>query len=108
MLAASQAMLTLAVLVATTAWLQHHPWEAGAAVDLADPRSLQAYGIGLGLLTLAWIAARLALRDNAVARQLLNPRWPAVDQVVGHAVVVLQLILVGHSLAPFCWQELDF
>jgi len=106
MLAAAQAVLTLAVAVATTAWLQRHPWDFAAKVDLLDPRSLQAYGIGLGLLTLAWTVTRILLRRNTVAQHVLNPEWPTVDRVVGHAVVGLQLLLAAAYLVPGCWQEL--
>jgi len=106
MLAAGQAVLALAVAVATTAWLQHRPWDPAAPVDLLDPRSLQAYGIGLGLLTLSWLGVRILLRRNPVAGQLLDPGWPSVDRIVGHAVVGLQLLVVGAHLLPGFWQEL--
>ncbi len=106
MMAGCQAVLTLAVLVATTAWLENHPWGGLVRVDLLDPRSLQTYGIGLGLLTLAWAGARILLRRNAVARRLLDPGWPTVDRLVGHAVVGIQLLLVVGQLVPGCFQEL--
>ncbi len=106
LLSGGQAVLAAAVAMATTAWLQRHPWTPGAKVDLLDPRSLHVYGIGLGLLTLAWVAARIVLRRNAVAQRLLNPAWPAVDRFVGHAVVALQLVLVAVSLLPGFWDEL--
>ncbi|MFH1924336.1 MAG: hypothetical protein ABIP48_31175, partial [Planctomycetota bacterium] len=106
MLAAAQAVLALAVGVATTAWLQRHPWDISARVDLVDPRSLQVYGIGLGLLTLSWIAVRIGLRRNRVAEALLNPGWPAMDRIVGHAVVALGLLLAAVHLVPGCWREL--
>jgi len=106
MMAGGQAVLTLAVLVATTAWLENHPWGFRARVDLLDPRTLQTYGIGLGLLTLAWAGARILLRRNAVAGRLLDPGWPTVDRIVGHAVVGIQLLLVAGQLVPGCLEEL--
>ncbi|NQT13787.1 MAG: hypothetical protein HQ582_13625, partial [Planctomycetes bacterium] len=106
MCAAAQAVLTLAAVVATTAWLQQHPWDPTGRVDLVDPRSLQAYGIGLALLTLLWIAARIGLGRNAVAEQLLNPGWPTVDRIVGQAMVVLQLLVLALHLLPGCLREL--
>ena len=106
MFAAGEAVLTLAVAVATTAWLQQHPWVAGREVNLLDPRSLQAYGIGLGLLTLLWTLVRISLRRSSVARGLMDPQWPTVDRLVGHAVVMAQLLLAVFCLAPACWAEL--
>jgi len=57
-------------------------------------------------LALLWVVARITLRRNAVAGQLLNPPWPAVDRVAGHAVVGLQLMLVAAHLLFGCWLEL--
>jgi len=106
MMAAAQGMLTLAVVAATTAWLARHPWGSATVPEYTDPRSLQVYGIGLGLLTLAWIVARIALRPSATARLLLDPPWPAVDRLVGYAVVVGQLVVVAWYLGAGCRQEL--
>ncbi len=106
LLAAAQAVLTAAVATATTAWLDHHPWSAGGRLDVADPRSLQTYGIALGLLTLAWLAVRIPLRRSALAGRLLEPGWPTVDRVVGHAVAAAQLLLLAWCSVPTCLGEL--
>src|SRR5207248_9225337 len=64
--AASRAVLCLAVLCATTAWIATRGWLAGSALSpsglLKDPRCLQAYGIGLCLLVFArrWTRDALA------------------------------------------------
>jgi len=106
LMTACQAVLTLAVLAATTAWLERRPEGFLFPNDLVDPQVLQAYGIGLALLTLIWIAARMACRKSPVARELLNPAWPAVDRMVGHTVIVGQLLLVAGHLLPGCAWEL--
>ncbi|NUQ64794.1 MAG: hypothetical protein HUU20_20215 [Pirellulales bacterium] len=106
MLAAAQVALTAAVLTGTTAWLEGHPWNAARPVDLSDPRVLQTYGIGLAMLTLAWLAARMLLGNSATARQLLDYGGPSVDRAVGHATAVLQLLVVTVNLLPGCGAEL--
>ncbi len=106
MLAASQAVLSVASVVATTAWLEGRAWVANVPQDLFDPRSLQAYGVALGLLSLAWVVARICLRGEKTAEKLLSPHGPAVDRVVRHAVVWLQLLLVGWYLLPGVAQEM--
>lgn len=107
--AAAQVVLTMATTAATTAWLQRHPWDAAAvptAVDLGDARTLQCYGIALALMSLVWGAVRLLLGKNEIARRLLDPAWPAVDHVVGHAVAAAHLLLAGAALAIACAREL--
>jgi hypothetical protein len=52
-----------------------------------DPHVLQAHGIALALLSLAWLLLRLAVqrfsgRSNGLALNLLYPGWPTVDRVV--------------------------
>ncbi len=106
MMAGCQAVLTLAVLVATTAWLETPRWGSQAKVDLLDVRTFQTYGIGLGLMVLPWSGARIGLRRSRVGRQLLEPGWPTVDRLVGHVVVGMQLVLLVGQLLPGCWQEL--
>jgi hypothetical protein len=99
---AYQAALTLALLYAVTAWIQRprQGW------DLWDPRSLQAYGIGLTALALVWLVVRLGLRSDTQAQELLEPRWPALDRLVLGAVVVGQLILAGWGIIPGITREL--
>lgn len=92
--ALGQAALAVATVPATTAWLQRHPWNPLRPIDLADPRVWQAHGIALALLTLCWIAARLALRAVPAARRLLHPGWPAVDRLVAYALVIAQFIVI--------------
>ncbi len=105
--AAHQFMLALATGVATAAWLKHQSWVAELPGDLLHPYSLQAFGIALGVLSLGWIIARIALRGDATAEQLLNPAWPTVDWILRHALIVTQLVLVLIFLTPGIGEELQ-
>jgi hypothetical protein len=64
---------------------------------------LHAGGIGLGVLSLAWVLVRIVLRRDPVLHGLLNPGWPAVDQLVKHATVALQLVV----LLPALWAGVE-
>src|SRR5207249_3014074 len=88
--AAFQVALTLAVCHGVTAWLELQPGVTAGQPLLEDPRSLQAYGVGLGVLSVLWLVARLSLRSNLLARSLLEPGWVAVDRVVFAGLVVGQ------------------
>jgi hypothetical protein len=89
LLEAHRVVLTLAVVVAIRAWMEHHVAIAG--FPLTAP---WAYGIGLALLSLAWGVSRIVLRRVPVARQLLSPGYPAVDVLLKHGLVVAQLVLL--------------
>jgi hypothetical protein len=97
---ALQCVLTAAVLVLTTSWLQTRAWVAILPEDLLfDPRSLQTYGIALALLSLMWIGVRILLTrvyQGTVSKfQLLcSPDGPTVDHAVRHLIVWLQTALV--------------
>src|SRR5207237_679899 len=84
--AASRAVLCLAVLCATTAWIATRGWLAGTELSpsglLKDPRCLQAYGIGLCLLVFArrwtrdvlggaWADGKSRLLDDHLLRALV-------------------------------------
>lgn len=103
---AHQAMLAMAAVTATTAWLKGRDWVSGALEDLLHPYSLQAYGIVLGAFCLGWMAARIVLRNHRVARVLLEPHGPSVDRIVRHAVVCGLLLSVGWFLLPGIREEL--
>jgi hypothetical protein len=107
---AFQAVLSLAVLFATTAWLDGQVWfvghPEGPLVRWWDPRTLQAYGIGLAGLSLLWVAVRLVLRSHALAQGLLEPGWPMVDRVVPTLVIAGQLLLAVWGVLPALANEL--
>src|SRR5439155_3468597 len=98
------------VLFGVTAWLNRQPWVVAYPGDLTDPRSLQAYGIGLGVLGILWIAARLTLRWNATAtyllKPLLEPPWPTVDRAVMGCLVPGLLMMAVYGLMPGMIGEL--
>jgi hypothetical protein len=104
--AAFQAMLGVSVCFAVTAWLQRQEWFTNYPNDLGDPRSLQAYGVGLGLLSILWAVARLLLRRDATAQLLLEPSWPAVDRAVLACLVLGLLLLATFGVAPGIEGEL--
>lgn len=105
--AAFQAALSGTVLLAATAWLEHQGWVIGQYPEaLADPRSLQTYGIALSLLAVLWLGARFALRSKAIAQKLLAPPWPTVDWVVLGMVVLGQLGLAVWGILPGILDEL--
>lgn len=70
----------------------------------SDPHRLQAQGIALVLLSLAWLGARLIIRGNEQNlaatrfRQLLSPPWPKVDQII---VGLVWLLLIALSFVAF-------
>ncbi|MFZ1933529.1 MAG: hypothetical protein WCB27_16400 [Thermoguttaceae bacterium] len=104
--AAHQLMLTLATGVATAAWLKNQSWCPNWPGDLLHPYSLQAFGVTLGVLSLLWIAARIVLRGNATAEELLNPIGPTVDWCVRHGLIVAQLAVALIPLLPSMAEEL--
>jgi hypothetical protein len=83
-----QVLLLIAVVFGATAWLDSQGWIEMWPDDLASFRSLQTYGIWLALLGLLWAATRLVVRSNELARQLLEPPWPALDRLTLGALVL--------------------
>lgn len=103
---AFQFVLLVAVLFGVTAWLETQGWTAGISPGSWDPRIWQAYGIGLALLSLLWLTARLGLQSNERAQELLNPGWPAVDRVVLGGLLIGQAALAITGILPGIVQEL--
>src|SRR5262249_53479122 len=108
---AFQIALSGSVCLAVAAWLERQPWVLVPLDLLSDPRSLQAYGVGLAWLCLLWVLARLRLRSHERAPELLQSAWPAADRVT---VVLLVLGLLGsvvwgvlpdvlYELTPASW-----
>jgi hypothetical protein len=103
---AFQAALSGSVLFAVTAWLQGQDWVRDERFGLLDPRSLQAYGVGLGVLALGWVLARLASRRTALLTEWWQTRWPALDLIVLSTLVAGQLILAVWGVVPGTVAEL--
>ncbi|MFZ5831834.1 MAG: hypothetical protein ACOY3P_17235 [Planctomycetota bacterium] len=104
--AGHQLALALATGVATAAWLKQQSWVRQLPGDYLHPYSLQAFGIALGVLSLLWIAVRISLRHSGRARRLLDTGWPAVDQILRHALVGVQLAVLMIFLLPTVIEEL--
>ncbi|MGA2798300.1 MAG: hypothetical protein ABSE63_12020, partial [Thermoguttaceae bacterium] len=126
---AAQAALLAASILATLSWLEWQQWIAVLPDDLLNTANLQVFGIGLGLLSLAWMAVRITSRlvisgeqnqktDNGVYQkwqrflapsgnwgELLKTR-PEIDKITTCVVVAAQLILAGCMLIYGCEQEL--
>ena len=72
-----------------------------------DPRSLQAYGIGLALVCLLWVAVRIGLQSNPRAQALLNPGFYALDRIVLPIVVCGYTLLSLNGAIPSVLEELS-
>jgi hypothetical protein len=103
---AFQAALTGSVLLATTAWVEAQSWGM-APVNLADPRTWQAFGISLAALGLVWLVLRPGLRNLDEAHRLLEPPWPAWDRVVLFGLAVGSLVLAIRGVGPGILHELS-
>jgi len=93
---AGQAVFIAATLLATLSWLEWRQWITNFPGDLSSPMNLQVFGIGLALLSLAWMAVRIA------SRRIKN----GIDKITTYVVATGQLILTGGFLAYGCGQEL--
>jgi hypothetical protein len=95
---AFQAALSMAVVCAVRAALPEYEW--------FDPRGLQGYGIGLGLLGLGWITARAGLSSSQNVRGLWDAPWPSLDRVVLAGLVVGQFALALWGISSGIVTEL--
>jgi hypothetical protein len=105
--AAFQAALFVAVGYAVTAWLERQPFAIPTYPEsLWDPRSLQAYGVGLGLLCLVWIVVRISVRHRPIVQAMLATPWAFVDRLVLALLVGGQLALALWGICPSVVEEL--
>ena len=100
-----QAATTGSVLFGVTSWLQSRPWVERLPGDLLDPRSLQAYGVGLAGLGLVWLVGRFQSRGIQRAKKLFNPGIPAFDWVVLGVLVLGQFAWSVWAMAPEVLHE---
>jgi len=103
--AVHQLMLIAAVLLAVTAWLEHQGRLPSGLLDVFHPHNLHIYGIALALLMLLYAVARILLRGRKPSHNLTLSGRPAVDWVTRHALVGLNLLLIGVYLLPGIFQE---
>jgi hypothetical protein len=104
--AASQAAVTLAVVMGTSSWLHEHNWVGDQVDELWHDYSLQAFGLALAALSLGWVLVRWTLRKNTRALALLEPGWRGVDWVVVAGVVFGHLTLTAIALWPEVLREI--
>src|SRR5208282_3469545 len=105
--AAFQGALAVGVVFGCLRVLQAQPWFTDDwAGLLADVRSWQAYGIGLGALALGWVLVRFGLQKNERAWALLEPGWPAGDRLLLGALVGLAVLVTTIGVAGGVAAEL--
>jgi hypothetical protein len=105
LLLAGQILLALMVLFGVTGGLAHAAWIGADGTGLTDPRSLQAYGIGLAILALGWVLLRIAGRSNANVRSMVEQDEPPHRVLLG-GLVVLALGLAVWGVFPGVMAEL--
>jgi hypothetical protein len=103
---AFQLVLLVAVIFGATAWLETQGFSGSLNNSSWDARVWQSYGIGLVLLSLLWMAARIGLQSSERAQELLEPGWPAVDRLALGALLVAQGALAVYGILPGVAQEL--
>ncbi len=103
--AAFQAALSVSALFAVTVWIERQPWFLASDFRLLDVRALQAYGVGLAALGLAWALGRRALSGVERVRERWRSPCP-LDRLVLGALVVAQLMLVAGATLPDVVREL--
>jgi hypothetical protein len=107
--AAFQAALSFSVVYTINVWLREQEWVLeGHGEGVTDPRNLQAYWIGLAVLSLIWTAVRLLFRSRERVRVLLEHDWPIVDRVLLGLLVLGQLFLAILGIVPELGRELVF
>jgi hypothetical protein len=107
LLAGCQLAATLAICYAVAAWLAEQPWvETNPLGGWWEPRSLQAYGIGLIVLCASWSMARIGLQRSRTGQVLLLPDWPGVDRALLAILVVGQVGLVDWAVLRDVLTEL--
>ena len=104
---AGQTCLMLATIMATTAWLAEQSWVNGNVHRLLDPWSLQAYGVTLAILCLAWMSLRVVLQSSERAGELFVDDRFAVDRVALLFLVFMQWCVAWWFVVPGIAGELS-
>jgi hypothetical protein len=101
-----QVIYTWAAVLAGFAWVERQAWYETSSLGVIDPRAVQAYGVAVGLLCVAWAVARRFLRTAVDVRERWAELRPSVDQVVLGSLVVGQLLLAAVGVLPLVLAEL--
>ncbi len=114
---AFQAAVAGSLVLGIVSHLSDRTWFVESAHPLRDPRTLQAVGIGLTLLSLVWVGVRLGVRSAAgrapatagphlaQAGRLLNPPWMSVDRATLLAMLLGMVGLSLYGLIPGLAEE---
>ena len=101
-----QVAFTVATVLLGVTWVNAQDWRPESSVGFFEPAVLHAYAVGVGVLGLAWVIARRALRSNETAREIwVRHPWSA-ERVVLAVLVVGQLALVALAILPELKAEL--
>ncbi|MEK6235252.1 MAG: hypothetical protein N2C14_11095, partial [Planctomycetales bacterium] len=101
-----QAALAFAVGFAITHGLELTTWSVDPFDSVGDWRCLSVYGIGLGLLSAAWLVVRVALRSSETAKQLLDPPWTAFDRITHYGLIAVHVAFTVIAVTPGALREL--
>ncbi len=82
---AFQAGQIVTVLCAVTALAHRHGW-------LGDARGPQAYGAGLALLSLAWVAVRRTMIRRPALEGLLSQSWMGLDRLLLGGLIIGSMV----------------
>jgi hypothetical protein len=109
--------LSLATVFVVAMQLQKQPWFGESRQPWLDPWSLEAIGIALAALNLAWAVLRnvseRASRNRppqglaSRTRTLLASPWLAVDRVTTGGLVALLVVIAAYAAIPGVMQELS-
>ena len=102
--AAFQAALAVATWFGVGVWLETRPWFDGAPRPWLDPWTLQAEGIALALLCLAWMCVRRFIQSHRVAALMADA--PPVDSALLRLVFLGFVALSCYAAWPGVAQEL--
>jgi hypothetical protein len=125
---AGQVVMIAAGILGTLSWLEWRQWIVDLPDDLINPGNIQVFGVGLGFLSLAWMAVRIASRlatggnENQKAANASAGKWhdfpapvgswaklmqtrPEIDKITTYFVAAVQFVLIGWMLGYGCMQE---
>ena len=113
----AQVALCLSVVFGVVLRLEHQAWFVESPRPWLDPWTLEALGVALAGLNLAWIAVRLAFNRASQGRDpeskwcefrdLLASPWLSVDRYTSGALVALVIGLGTYAVVPGVMQELS-
>lgn len=120
---ASQIAFVLAIFCGVTAAIETRAWYAASPRPWLDPWFLEAQGIALAGYCLLrsglrwWIKRRLNEDEDVLSlppprwirtfARMVNPPWPAVDEIVTLSIAILLIGIATYAVLPGAAQELS-